>query len=171
MRIRRNNKILFINLLVWVLFLLPTLKLDLFKENYSTLSLHTKGYLFLLFLGILTGSLMGYETYKISGRKNGVLLFLCMVLGTCIPHEVTYHLRGNLHLLFAYIGGFVLIALTYVNLYKRNDIRRISLFHFVLLFCFLIYMRHMMVNTLIEVVLMSICLYLNYVSFQQNFNR
>ena len=171
MRIRRNNKILFINLLVWVLFLLPTLKLDLLKENYSTLSLHTKGYLFLLFLGILTGSLMGYETYKISSKKNGIYLFLCMVLGTCIPHEVPYHLRGNLHLLFAYIGGFVLIALTYVNLYKRNDIRRISLFHFVLLFCFLIYMRHMMVNTLIEVVLMSICLYLNYVSFQQNFNR
>ncbi len=165
MRIRRNNKILFINLLVWVLFLLPTLKLDLLKENYSTLSLHTKGYLFLFFLGILTGLVMGYETSKISGRKLGILMFLCLVLGTCIPHEVPYHLRGNLHLLFAYAGGFGMSAITLLNLYRRFDKRLQDLYVFLLFLCFLLYLRFMMVNTLIEILLMSTCLFCNCVSF------
>ena len=163
MRTRRNNKLIFINLLVWALFLSPVLKLDLFKENYSTLSLHTKGYLFLLFLGILTGSLMGYETYKIAGRRNGIIVFLSLFLGTCIPHEVPYHIRGNLHLLFAYLGGFGLLALTYINLYKKRNSKLLNLYRFVMLGCFLIYMKYMMVNTLIEVLLMSVCMFINCV--------
>ena len=161
MRIRRNSKLPFINLLVWILFLSPVMKLDLLKENYSTLSLHAKGYLFLLFLGILTGSLMGYETCKISDRRNGILVFLSLLLGTCVPHEVPYHLRGNLHLLFAYLGGAGLLAMTYINLYRKRNEKLLTLYHFVLLGCFLLYMKYMMVNTLIEVLLMSVCMFIN----------
>ncbi len=163
MRTRRSGKLILINLLVYILFLLPLRRLDLYKENYSTLSLHTKGYLFLLFLGIITGALMGYETYKISGKRNGIILFVSMVLGTCIPHEVPYHLRGNMHLLFAYTGGFVLICMTYINLMRKYKKHLKEIFEFVLLLCFLIYMRYMMVNTLIEVLLMSVCMFINFI--------
>ena len=162
MRTRRNSKLILINLLVYILFLLPAGRLDLYKENYSTLSLYTKGYLFLLFLGIITGALMGYETYKISGKRNGIILLVSMVLGTCVPHEVPYHLRGNLHLLFAYTGGFVLICMTYINLMRKYKKYLKEIFGFVLLLCFLIYMRYMMVNTLIEVLLMSVCMFINF---------
>ncbi len=121
--------------------------------------------MFLFFLGIVTGLLMGYETVRISGRKIGILMFLCLILGTCIPHEVPYHLRGNLHLLFAYAGGFGMSAITLLNLYRRFDKRLQDLYVFLLFLCFLLYLRFMMVNTLIEILLMSTCLFCNCVSF------
>ena len=108
---------------------------------------------------------MGYETCKISGKRNGLLMFLCLVLGTCIPHEVPYHLRGNLHLLFAYAGGFGMSAITLLNLYRRFDKRLQDLYVFLLFLCFLLYLRFMMVNTLIEILLMIASLFCNCVSF------
>ena len=121
MRTSRNSKLIILHLVTYLLFLLPVRKLDLFKENYSTLSLNTKGYFFLFGLGILCGLVLGYDSYRITRDKRwGIAVFLGLFLGTCIPHEVPYHLRGNLHLFFAYTGGFILIVSTINNLFKKR---------------------------------------------------
>ena len=86
-----NSKFIVIfNLLIFFLFLLPSGKLDLFEENYSTLSLNARGYFFLLFLGISCGSIMAYETSFISGKRNALLLFAGLLMGTVVPHHVPY---------------------------------------------------------------------------------
>ncbi len=162
MRIRKNNRIVFIHLLVYVLFLLPSLRLDLFRENYSTLGLNTEGYLFLLMEGILCGALLGYDTAVLSGKRYGMILFASLLMGTIIPHEVPYHIRGNLHLFFAYCGGFALLTITYRNLFYHPDPFLNGLFACGMLLCFLVYLRYMMVNTLLEVILMSVCFYVNF---------
>ncbi len=160
-----NRKIIFINLLTVILFLAPAMKLDLFEENYSTLSLHAKGYFILLFLGILTGSLMGYETLHVSGRKWGLILLLSMLAGTIVPHEYPYHFRGHIHLLLAYTGGFGVVAITYFNL--LHDARRHvkDIFALAMTAAVLLYMKCMMVNTLCEIVIMLTCMFMNLIVY------
>ncbi len=153
-----RTKLILCNILTVILFLLPVIELDLFKENYSTLSLQTRGYLFLLFLGILTGSVMAYETFHISGRKNARILLMAMILGTIVPHRVPYDLQGNMHLLLAYTSFFVLICITYFNtLFSAKTIYR-NLMIFCLLSVSLLYMRYMMINTLCEIIIMLCCI-------------
>lgn len=156
-----NRKIIFINLLTAVLFLAAAAKQDLLQENYSTLSLHTKGYFILLGLGILTGALMGYETMRISGRKSGAIQFFSLLAGTIVPHEFPYRFRGHIHLLLAYAGGFGLLAITFFNLLhdSRNCLR--SVFALSVTAAVLLYMKYMMVNTLSEIVIMLMCMYVN----------
>ena len=168
MRTSRNSKLIILHLVTYLLFLLPVGKLDLFKENYSTLSLNTKGYFFLFGLGILCGLVLGYDSYKITRDKRwGIAVFLGLFLGTCIPHEVPYHLRGNLHLFFAYTGGFVLIVSTINNLFKKGNLRLRNILMMNLLACLLLYMRYMMVNTLIEVIIMSSCLFIDLILLKE----
>ena len=164
MRTSRNSKLIILHLVTYLLFLLPVGKLDLFKENYSTLSLNTKGYFFLFGLGILCGLVLGYDSYRITWDKRwGMAVFLGLFLGTCIPHEVPYHLRGNLHLFFAYTGGFILNVSTFNNLFKKGNLRLRNILMMNLLACFLLYMRYMMVNTMIEVIIMSSCLFIDLI--------
>ena len=156
-----NRKIILINLLTAFLFLMAASRLDLFQENYSTLSLHTKGYFILLGLGIATGVLMGYETARISGRKYGVILFVSLLVGTIIPHEYPYYFRGHIHLLLAYAGGFGLLAITYFNLLHDKRRRLRDIFVLSLTASLLLYMKYMMVNTLSEIMIMLTCMYVN----------
>ena len=160
-----NRKVIFINLLTAFLFLAPAAKLDLFEENYSTLSLHAKGYFILLLLGLATGAVMGFETVRISGKKYGLILFLSLLTGTIVPHEYPYHFRGHIHLLLAYAGGFGLIAITYFNL--LHDARRHlkSIFILALTASILLYMKYMMVNTLSEIVIMLTCMHVNLAAY------
>ena len=157
MRIK-NSKIIILNIIGLILFILPVFKLDLYTENYSTLSLGTRGYLYLLFMGIILGSLMGYETYK-RNAVCGILIFVSLILGTLIPHQVPYGLRGNVHLFLAYLGGFILIVMTYLNLFlsRHDHLRQL----FVLMICaaVLIYLKYGMVNTLSEIIIMISCMY------------
>jgi hypothetical protein len=153
-----RTKLILCNILTVILFLLPVIELDLFKENYSTLSLQTRGYLFLLFLGILTGSVMAYETFHISGRKNARILLIAMILGAIVPHHVPYDLQGNMHLFLAYTSFFVLICITYFNtLFSTKTIYR-NIMIFCLLTVSFLYMRYMMINTLCEIIIMLCCM-------------
>lgn len=156
-----NRRIIFVNLLTVILFLAPAMKLNPFEENYSTLSLHAKGYFILLVLGIVTGAVMGYETAFISGRKYGLILFLSMLAGTLIPHEYPYRFRGHVHLLLAYAGGFGLMAITYFNLLHDSRRHLKNIFAFIVTAVILLYMKYMMVNTLSEILIMLMCLYVN----------
>ncbi|MCR4855183.1 MAG: hypothetical protein K5908_03350 [Erysipelotrichaceae bacterium] len=153
-----RTKLILCNILTVILFLLPVIELDLFKENYSTLSLQTRGYLFLLFLGILTGSVMAYETFHISGRKNARILLMAMILGTIVPHHVPYDLQGNIHLFLAYVSFFVLICITYFNTMFSTKMRYRNIMIFCLLSVSLLYMRYMMINTLCEIIIMLCCM-------------
>ncbi len=153
-----RTKLILCNILTVILFLLPAIELDLFKENYSTLSLQTRGYLFLLFLGILTGSVMAYETFHISGRRNAKTLLIAMILGTIVPHHVPYDLQGNVHLFLAYVSFFVLICITYFNTMFSTKMRYRNIMIFCLLSVSLLYMRYMMINTLCEIIIMLCCM-------------
>ncbi len=149
------------NLLTLLLFLLPAGRLDPFKENYSPLSLKAEGHLFLLFLGLATGLVMGCETWKISGKRNGVIVLIAMILGTAIPHHVPYDLQGNLHLLFGYCSFAVLICITYLNALRSRKRIYLDLITMTVLASALLYMRCMMVSTLSEILIMAACLFID----------
>lgn len=158
---RTRNKLVLINVLEAILFILPAFKLDLFKENYSTLSLNTRGYLYVLFLGISIGLLFSYETKIIKNKKNAILIFLSLLVGTIIPHHVPYNLQGNLHLLFAYIGFIGLASLSIINIFYNKKL--LSFYLLSLSFAVLIYMDSGMVNTLSEVIVMLSSMIVNLI--------
>ena len=160
MRTKRKNSILLVirNLISTVLFLLPVKELDLFNENYSTLSLTTRGYLCLLFIGIIIGSLLSIETSMIKNKKNGLLMFASILIGVIIPHHVPYDFQGNIHLLFAYIGFAGLVSLTIINCSNSKD-RDIYLL--LIFLSILIYLKYGMVNTLSEIIVMISSLFFN----------
>ena len=161
----RNNLVIILNVIVSILFIIPSFKLDLFAENYSTLSLTTRGYLYVLFLGIIIGILLAYETYKITNNKiKSFIIFLSLFIGCVVPHHVPYNLQGNLHLLFAYLGFVGLVVITYLNV-LHTKLMNI----FVLLICLVIsiYLKYSIVNTLSEIIVMLTCLYVNAYKYIQ----
>lgn len=164
MKKRRNNNslVILLNVIVTVLFLLQVTKLDLFSENYSTLSLTTRGYLYVLSLGIIIGILLGYETAKVSNAFRGLLMFGFMLIGVIIPHHVPYNLQGNLHLMCAYIGFAGLVTITFLNcrIKKLRDLYILPLF-----VAILIYLKYGMVNTLSEVIVMLSSLLINLLCY------
>ena len=155
---RNYSLIIILNVIVSILFLLPLNKLDLLKENYSTLSLTTRGYLYVLIVGIIIGLLLAYETRKISNFIRAILMLVSMLVGVIIPHHIPYNLQGNLHLVFAYIGfaGLVTITLLNCRIKKLRDMYLLPLFISVL-----IYLKYGMVNTLSEVIVMLSSLLIN----------
>ena len=156
-----------VNLIFYGLFLLPLRRLDLFKENYSTLSLETRGYFYLLLLGIGIGFLMAYETYHISGRKIAAIMFFSLVLGTVIPHHVPYDFQGNMHLLFAYLGFAGMMSVTFMNLIITSNLHLINIYFLSIFILGLLYMLYGMVNTLMEVLIMSLNMYINYLLYKK----
>ena len=154
----KKRKLIITNLIVSVLFLLPVKQLNLFNENYSTLSLTAKGYFYLLFLGIIIGLLFAYETCRISNNFYGVVTFASMLIGVMIPHHVPYNLQGNLHLVCAYIGFVGLVICTIINckIKKYRDIYFLFIFAAVLL-----YLRFGMVTTISEIIVMLASLFIN----------
>ena len=161
MKIKR--KLLISNIVCTILFLLPVKELNLLNQNYSTLSLTTRGYLYDLFLGIIIGLLLYYEN-KLIHNKYAILMPISLLVGVIIPHHIPYNLQGNLHLLFAYIGFFGLLTLTYLISFNNKKCR--NLLTISLVVSILIYIRCGMVNTLSEIIvmltIMFINLYLNY---------
>ena len=75
----------------------------------------------MLFIGIIMGLLLGYETYVINNLKYGFIMFIALLIGVIVPHHYPYDLQGNIHLLLAYIGSFVSILITYMNIMKYNN--------------------------------------------------
>ena len=155
-------------LVIAVIFTAVSTRLDLFKENYSTLSLSTKGYFLFLFMGLLAGIVLAYNTYLISGKKYALLMFIALLLGTIIPHDITYNLQGNLHLLNAYLGFVLMEVVMFINVYKYSFInykksKTISYILIIsLIIAFLSYTRYMCVNTLSELVVMLTNLFVVY---------
>lgn len=155
-------------LVIAVIFIAVSTRLDLFKENYSTLSLSTKGYFLFLFMGLLAGIVLAYNTYLISGKKYALLMFIALLLGTIIPHDITYNLQGNLHLLNAYLGFVLMEVVMFINVYKYSFInykksKTISYILIIsLIIAFLSYTRYMCVNTLSELVVMLTNLFVVY---------
>lgn len=163
MKKRKNNSlVIIVNVIVTILFLLPISKLNLFSQNYSTLSLTTRGYLYVLITGIIIGLLLAIETTAISNIFRGILIFVFMLVGVIIPHHVPYNFQGNMHLLFAYIGfaGLVTITLLNCKIKKLRDIYLLPLFIAVL-----IYLKYGMVNTLSEVIVMISSLLINLLCY------
>ena len=163
MKTKRKQLIIY-NLFAFVLFIIPAFKLDLFNENYSTLSLTTRGYLYLLFEGIIIGLILGYETRKISNNYCAIIMFLSLLIGVIIPHHVPYNFQGNMHLLFAYIGFVGLVICTIINckIKKYRDIYLLFIFASII-----IYLKFGMVNTLSEIIVMFSSLSINYLLFNR----
>ncbi len=158
-----NKLITLCNLAVLGALLYPLRQLDLSGENYSTLSLNARGYLYLLMLGTVIGILCGYETIKIHSKRNGYLVFFSLILGVAVPHHVPYDLQGNLHLLFAYTSAFLFCVLTFLNI--QRDMRNPRLYGVLMLGITAIavsYMKAGMVNCIGEAFLMSVLLFINW---------
>ena len=151
-----------LNFLMAVLFVLPLFRLDLFKENYSTLSFDTRGYLYLLLLGLSSGFLLAYETAMIAGRKKGILMFVTMMIGVIVPHHYPYDLQGNIHLLLAYLSFAMLIILTFSNITMAHCRKLYDLLYFMLGLVAMLYIRFAMVTALSELIIILVSLYLNY---------
>jgi len=145
--------------------LIPAFKLDLFSENYSTLSLTTRGYLYVLFLGIMIGLLLGYETSIISFKKQGLLMFISLLIGTMIPHHIPYNLQGNLHLLCAYLGFVGISIITIMNL-KNTKFK--NYYYLALMLAVTFYFKCGMVNTLSEIIVMFSTMLLNCILYLKN---
>ena len=155
-------------LVIAVIFIAVSTRLDLFKENYSTLSLSTKGYFLFLFMGLLAGIVLAYNTYLISGKKYALLVFIALLLGTIIPHDITYNLQGNLHLLNAYLGFVLMEVVMFINVYIYSFInyKKSKTISYILIISLIIailsYTRYMCVNTLSELVVMLTNLFVVY---------
>ncbi|MBQ1306803.1 MAG: hypothetical protein IIZ64_03245 [Erysipelotrichaceae bacterium] len=160
MRIR-NKQLYILNVVAAVLLLIPLGRLQLFNENYSTLSLNTRGYLYLLMTGILCGLTLAYETSAIGGKKRAVWIFLGLFLGTLIPHHYPYDLQGNIHLFLAYSGFCIMIGVTYLNLFQSYRKRLTNIYVLSLAAAFVLYLQAGMVNTLSELIIMSATLGVN----------
>lgn len=157
-----KNRILISNIIVSILFILPSFKLDFFTENYSTLTLNSKGYLYVLFLGILIGIVLFYETKIISNIKNAYIILFSMIIGVLIPHHIPYNLQGNLHLICAYLGLVGIVSITYINIYLNNEYKELlSIYTFCLLCAFLLFIKVDMVNTISEIIVMISTLFIN----------
>ncbi len=165
MKTIRNNIILILNILIIVIFLLPVFKLDLYSQNYSTLSLNTEGYLYNLIVGLLIALLLGYETYHIKNKYCAITIFISMFLGVLIPHHIPYNLQGNLHLLFAYIGFSGITIITIINCSLNIKLRNYYLLTIFLSICF--YLKCSMVNTISEVIVMLSTLITNLYLYLQ----
>ena len=92
-------------------------------------------------------------------------MFLALFLGTVMPHHVPYDLQGNLHLLLAYTGFFLLICITYINTVYDPDRRYRDLLYLTIMIVSLLYMKYMMVNTLAEIIIMAVCMTINMVLY------
>lgn len=162
MKTKRNKLIVFINLVITIFFLAPVRKISLLNENYSTLSLDTRGYLYVLSLGIVIGLLLAYETLKNSNRLVSITIFLSLLIGVIVPHQVPYGIRGNIHLLFAYLGfaGLVICTILNCKIKKYRDIYLLFIFSAVL-----IYLKYGMVNALSEIIVMLGTLFVNLIIF------
>ncbi len=160
MRIR-NKSIYILNVIAAVMLLLPLDRLQLFNENYSTLSLNTRGYLYLLITGVLNGLVLAYETSDISNPKRGILMFSSFFMASVIPHHYPYDLQGNIHLILAYAGFCVMIAVTYLNLFQSYRKTMINFYTLSLTAAFGLYLNAGMVNTLCELIIMSATLGIN----------
>ena len=171
MRIR-NKLIYILNIIAAVLLLIPLGRLQLFNENYSTLSLNTRGYLYLLVTGVLCGLVLAYETSIISNPKRGILIFLSLFLASVIPHHYPYDLQGNIHLILAYLGFCIMIAVTYLNLFQSYRKTSINFYTLCLTAAFGLYLNAGMVNTLCELIIMFATLGINlflYIKKQDHF--
>ena len=162
-----SKKLLFINIVVYGLFLLPLIRLNLFNENYSTLSLDTRGYFYLLFLGIITGFVMSYETLNINDRKYAYLMFFSLLLGTVVPHHVPYDLQGNIHLFLSYAGFAGMMTVTYLNILGSSNEYLMNMYFLLLIELGFIYMQYGMVNTLMEIIIMSFNLFINFLLYKK----
>ena len=170
----RINKIL--NLIAITLLIVVASFLDPFKENYSTLSLSTKGYFLFLFLGILIGLILSFETYYISNKKYAIIMFLSLLVGTIIPHDISYNLQGNLHLFNAYLGFSIMMIITFVNLYQSIMIKRQNKvpLYIVLIGLFISvysYMNYLCVNTFSELIIIICVLVSHYLMSKENLKK
>ncbi len=160
MRIR-NKHLYILNVVVAALLILPLGRLQLFNENYSTLSLNTRGYLYLLMTGILCGLTLAYETSAIGGKKRAVWIFLGLLLGVLIPHHYPYDLQGNIHLFLAYAGFCIMIGATCLNLLQGYRKKLFNIYALSLAAAFVFYLQAGMVNTLSELIIMFATLGVN----------
>ena len=161
MKTRKNYKLLITNLIDYTLFLLPAWQLNLFNENYSTLSLYTRGYLYLLFLGLVIGLLLYYETLLINNKKSACIMFVSLITGTIIPHHVPYNFQGYMHLICAYTGFVGMMLITYSNIIK-NDIKLRNLYISILIVIACLFIRFGKVTTILEITVMTFVLSINY---------
>lgn len=144
-----------------IVLLLPSRWLDLFKENYSTLSLETKGYLYLLFLGITIGLLLGIETGILNNVGYGKIIATASILAVIVPHHLPYNLQADLHLLFAYSGFFIVTTITFINILIKHNQKILSIYCLLITLAFSIYLEYSMVNTLSEIIAMFAILLAN----------
>ena len=157
-----NKKILIFNLITAVLFILPVFRLDYHSENYSTLSFDTRGYLYLVFLGICSGILLGYETSVISGEREGIMVFITMMIGVIVPHHYPYDLQGNVHLILAYVSFAGLYLLSFNNIRNYPDKNLHNIMFGMLITVAIMYIHFGMVTSISELIIIICCLYVNY---------
>ena len=157
-----------INLLILVdsfLFIYVSTKLDLFLENYSTLSLTTRSYFLFLFMGVLSGLIFYFVTLKNTNKKYALIVLASMYIGTAIPHDISYNLQGNLHLLNAYLGFIGLEIITYINVFYYNN-KHLKYLYFISLFISVyFYCLNMCVNTIAELVIILSNLFIYFVIY------
>ncbi|MDO4198114.1 MAG: hypothetical protein Q4D13_03860 [Erysipelotrichaceae bacterium] len=166
MKIKNKYLILF-NLICIILLIIPVFWLNPFNENYSTLSLDTKGYFYLLTTGLSCGILSSYEYYH-TLRKYWYLGFISFFMGCIIPHHVPYDFQGNMHLLFSYTGFGLMMISTLLNIYMHNEKTILNIISIVMIVCVYLIYRYMMVTTLCElfitlsVLIINMYIYLKY---------
>ena len=161
----RNRLICILNLIDAVLLLFPLGRLQLFNENYSTLSLNTRGYLYLLVTGVLCGIVLAFETFMISSRKRGILIFLSLFLASAVPHHYPYDTQGNIHLFLAYAGFCMMISITFLNLFQYLRKRLINVYVLSLTASLALYLQAGMVNTMSELIIMFATLGVNLILY------
>jgi len=137
-----------------VLLLYPLRKLDLLKQNFSTLTLQKSGYLYLLRIGFYIAFLLFHEMKSLLKTKAAMFLFLSFIMGILIPHHVPYDLQGNLHLFFAYASAFLVSVITYLTIEYFQQQQLKSFFIMAVFLVALLYMKNAFVNTLSEIILM-----------------
>lgn len=166
----RKRIIRYAILIVACMYLLIASKLELFLENFSTLSLTTKGYLLFLFMGIVTGILNYIVTLKVSSKKHAIIVFMSLLIGTIMPHDISYNLQGNLHMFNAYLGFVGLEIITYINIYNYSLINKKTnylklIFIFCLFMAIYLYSLRMFVNTLAELIIILSNLFILFVIY------
>ena len=168
MRIKRTAKLILTgNMAAMVLLVMPLFVVDLFYENYSTLSLTTKGYFYVLVMGIVFAIVLGYETFHLN-RKYWLYIFIASIAGTIVPHHVPYNLQGNIHLILAYLSFGVIASITYMNVFTHYNRTLMNGFTLMLCILALCFMKFMMINIIAELCAMTYVLFANLYLYLKN---
>ena len=146
------------NLLLIFLLLYSVRHIHPFHENYSTLSLTSRGYWELLIIGILSGISFALAADNLQGRRWALITFAAFLSACILPYSLTDQILADIHVFLAYSGFFLAGVSVLRNILSLSDDRLqkvlINIYSLILMAALTSYLIFLCVNAFSEQVFM-----------------